>query len=157
MGKRLLWHNFWIKFMATGAGTGYGPLVSGTYGSLVGVVMFMAMIGWPRWLFLITVMGLTALGIWVSDEAERLFEKKDPSYVVIDEIIGLLIAMLFLPFRVKYVLIAFFVFRVMDVIKPYPARQGQELHGGLGIVIDDVVAGIYTGIIVLILTFIFKI
>ena len=102
-----------------------------------------------RSLFFITLLGITAIGIWSSDEAEKLYEKKDPSYVVIDEVIGLLFTMLFLPFQLKYVLIAFVVFRIMDIIKPYPARQWQELHGGIGIVIDDVVAGIYSGLLIL--------
>jgi phosphatidylglycerophosphatase A len=155
MGIR--WKHFLIKFFATGAGTGYAPIVPGTFGTLMGIVVFMVFMDLPRWVFLITVLGLTAIAIWVSELAEPLFHTKDPSYVVIDEVIGILMAMIFLPFHVKYVLIAFVVFRVMDIIKPYPAHKWQDLHGGLGIVIDDVVAGIYSGLLILFCISIFKI
>lgn len=141
--------NFGIKFLATGAGTGYAPVVPGTFGSLMGVVIFLAMIDYPRWLLLVTILGLTAIGILVSDEAEKLFKKKDPSFIVIDEVTGLLVTMLFLPFQVKYVLMAFVIFRLTDIIKPYPAKQLENLHGGLGIMADDIVAGIYAGVIIL--------
>ena len=118
--------DFWVKLIASGIGTGYAPIIPGTFGSLLGIVIFMSISHFSRSLFFITLLGITAIGIWSSDEAEKLYEKKDPSYVVIDEVIGLLFTMLFLPFQLKYVLIAFVVFRIMDIIKPYPARQWQE-------------------------------
>ncbi len=151
------WRNFTIKFLATGAGTGYTPVVPGTFGTLMGVVIFMAMIQFPRWLLFVTILGLIAIGIWVSDEAEKLFQKKDPSFVVIDEVIGILVTMLFLPFQVKYVLMAFISFRIMDILKPYPARKLEAIHGGMGIVIDDIIAGIYAGLAILLCIYIIRI
>ena len=157
MSFPLIRRDFWIKFIASGIGTGYAPIIPGTFGTLLGIAVFMSLSQFPRWLFFITLLGITAIGIWTSDKAEKLYQKKDPSYIVIDEVIGLLFTMLFLPFQVKYVLIAFIVFRIMDVIKPYPAKQWQELHGGIGIVIDDIVAGIYSGLIILFCVYIFGI
>lgn len=117
----------------------------------------MAMIQFPRWLLFVTILGLIAIGIWVSDEAEKLFQKKDPSFVVIDEVIGILVTMLFLPFQVKYVLMAFISFRIMDILKPYPARKLEAIHGGMGIVIDDIIAGIYAGLAILLCIYIIRI
>ena len=77
---------------------------------------------------------------------EHIYQTKDPSFVVIDEISGYLITMIFLPFQVKYVLIAFFVFRIMDIIKPFPARRLELLKGGIGVMIDDIIAGVYAGL-----------
>ena len=122
--------NFAIKFLATRHRSGLCAGCAGNLWNFTGSCDFYGNDQtYPRWLLSVTILGLTAIGIGVSDEAEKLFQKKDPSFVVIDEVIGLLVTMLFLPFQVKYVLMAFVSFRIMDIIKPYPARQLEKLRG----------------------------
>jgi phosphatidylglycerophosphatase A len=142
--------DFWIKCIASACGAGYAPIVPGTFGTLAAVPLYylIAIYG-NRWILGLAAIICLGIGIWVSDRAEILYGKKDPSQVVIDEVMGYLVAMLFLPFQVKYVLISFVVFRIMDIVKPWPARQIQVLHGGWGIMFDDLVAGIYSGLVIL--------
>jgi phosphatidylglycerophosphatase A len=90
---------------------------------------------------------ITILGFFLTTEAEGIFKKKDASCIVIDEVSGMLLSLLFLPYSIKIVIIAFFVFRILDTLKPYPAGLFQNLKGGAGIMSDDIVAGVYTNII----------
>jgi phosphatidylglycerophosphatase A len=135
------------KFIATGFCSGYSPIISGTAGSAVAVVIYLGLryLSWVP--YAITLAGLTAIAIWSADIAELEFGEKDSGKIVIDEILGYLIAMFLIPFRVKYIIIGFILFRIFDVIKPYPIRSLQNLSGGLGIVADDVVAAIYTNLL----------
>ena len=82
--------------------------------------------------------------IKLCDKAETFYNEKDPQRVVIDEVMGYWTGLLFLPFSISYAIIAFLVFRVFDILKPYPAKRLEKLHGGLGIMIDDYIAGLYT-------------
>jgi phosphatidylglycerophosphatase A len=85
--------------------------------------------------------------VYICGWGESFFKQKDPAPVVWDEIIGYFVTMLFLPFSWKLAVAGFFVFRIMDIWKPFPAYQLQNLSGGLGILIDDVIAGIYSCIV----------
>ena len=134
------------RIIATGFGSGYAPVAPGTFGSLMAIPVIYLFWTSPRWVFLLATVALTLIGVWAASVAEKQFQKKDPSFVVIDEIVGMMVAMLFLPFQLKFVLISFLVFRVMDIIKPWPARKLEEVKGGWGIMLDDVFAGIYTGL-----------
>ncbi len=93
---------------------------------------------------------LTAVGVWAASHTETLSGKKDPSKVVIDEVAGQFIALLAVPFMIDpawwSLILAFILFRFFDIVKPYPARRLESLESGLGIMADDVVAGVYAGI-----------
>jgi len=102
---------------------------------------------------LIVITLVTLIGIWAASRAERIFQRKDPSQVVIDEVAGQLIALLPIPLWVMgpwrfFILVAFFLFRAFDIIKPYPIRRLEALESGLGIVLDDVAAGAYAALLV---------
>ncbi len=139
----------WIKLIATGLGSGYAPIAPGTAGTLLAMIIFL-FLPYSNSLYFI---GLTALlyfvGVWVSSLAEIYFGH-DGSQIVIDEVVGYMISVAFLPFGERslwlWALIAFFLFRFFDIIKPQPADKSQELPKGWGIMTDDVVAGLYTNL-----------
>ena len=137
-----------IKFIATGFYTGYTPIAPGTAGSLIGVIIYLGMhrLPWP-WYLLILV-ALSLFGVWISNKATSyFFKEKDNKRIVIDEIIGFLIAMFLIPFEFKFILAAFIIFRVIDIIKPFPIRRLEKLPGGWGVMCDDLLAGVYANLI----------
>ncbi len=137
---------------ATGFGSGYAPFASGTWGSLVGIVFYLLFKNLSPSLYAVTLIGVFAISIWSSQIAETHFGKKDPGEVVVDEIIGQLVTLAFLPFSWKLTIAGFLLFRLFDIIKPFPARWFQDhLKGGWGIVMDDVMAGVYANLVLQIL------
>ena len=91
---------------------------------------------------------LSFFGIWVSNKATiYFFKEKDSKRIVIDEIIGFLIAMFLIPFEFKFILAAFIIFRVIDILKPFPIRRLEKLPGGWGVMCDDLLAGVYANLI----------
>jgi phosphatidylglycerophosphatase A len=138
--------NFVVKILSTFFYLGYLPFVPGTFGSIAGVFIFLLISGNTP-LYIILTLFLTILGFTVSSKAEGIFNKKDAKYIVIDEVSGMLLALLFIPLDLKLVIIGFFLFRILDTFKPYPADRIQEFKGGLGVMGDDIVAGLYTNII----------
>jgi len=132
-------------FIATGAYSGYLPKAPGTWGSAVGVVLWLV-IGRMELLPYLSVVGLLLLvGVGCAGAAEKILDRNDPRPVVIDEIIGQLIALTAVPLHPGAVVLGFLLFRFFDILKPFPANWiDRHLHGGLGIVLDDVVAGLYT-------------
>ncbi len=138
-------------FVATGAGSGYAPVASGTFGSAVGVLLYLPLAGLPPLVFGATLVGITGLGIWAADEAERFFDRKDDGRIVIDEVAGQLITLAPLlvlappgDLRSPFWLVTGFVlFRLLDIWKPGPAGWAERnLRGGAGVVLDDVIAGL---------------
>jgi len=131
------------KLVATGFGSGYSPFAPGTAGSLVGLVLFLPLAGlaWPVQLAATAV--LTLVGVFAAGRVARVVERKDPGLVVVDEVAGQWITFLALPVTPVTALAGFLLFRVMDIVKPWPARDLERLPGGLGIMADDVAAGIY--------------
>ena len=91
-----------------------------------------------------TLVGVTLVGIWAGGRVERLLGLKDPGVIVIDEVAGMMLSVLVLPRTPLILLAAFLCFRVLDIVKPFPARQAQWLLGGLGVVVDDLIVGAYT-------------
>jgi phosphatidylglycerophosphatase A len=141
-----------IKALASGVFLGYSPLASGTVGTLWGLPIFFILASQPAWVQGLTIAGSILTAVWVADGASRLWNEKDPSRVVADEIVGYMTAMMALPFSWTMAWTGFFLFRIMDVLKPFPIRNiDRHWPGGWGIVLDDVLAGIYTQIIVRIL------
>ena len=129
--------------MASVGGAGYAPVASGTVGSLVTAVVLWLVPFTPTSL-VITCVVVTLVGIWASTRVERLVGKKDPGIIVVDEVVGMMISVLFLP-RTAWVLITgFFLFRLFDIWKPFPARESQSFTGGVGVMLDDIIAGAYT-------------
>ena len=138
-------------------GVGFIPLAPGTWGSLVGVGIYLLL----RFLFLdsgqipflvaqsVVILAVTLSGIWAASQTERITGRKDPGKVVVDEVAGQMISLLpvvLIPFWSSWkvwVIVSFILFRLFDIVKPYPARQMERLHGGLGIMCDDLVAGVY--------------
>ncbi len=142
-------------FFSTGFYVGYFPVAAGTVASFAALIPYLIIPGFESINFMISlILIFTLLGIWSGTVAEKKFGF-DPPEVVIDEFVGMWITLLFLPKTFLLTAIAFFLFRVFDIIKPFPARQAQNLNGGLGIMLDDVVAGIYGIIFIQLLIAIF--
>lgn len=132
-----------IKILATGFGSGLSPIVPGTMGSLVGVVICLFSYPLP-WIFrLVFVVAISTISIYVAGNAETLFRKKDDQRIVIDEIAGLQVAMLPATITALHLCMAFVLFRIFDIWKPYPINRLQNLSGGWGVVADDLGAGVY--------------
>ncbi len=131
-----------LKLVTTVFFLGYLPLVPGTFGSLAGLAVFLLARGDVRWVAAWAVVTL-ALGFALSGKAERVFGEKDPRYVVIDEVAGMLISLLFVPYDLTLAFIGFLMFRIFDTLKPFPAGQLQDIRGSAGIMLDDIIAGLY--------------
>jgi phosphatidylglycerophosphatase A len=127
---------------ASVAGIGFIPFAPGTFGSVPGVALAIALraVG-PWWAEGVLVVLLFALGVWAATAAETHFGRIDPGPVVIDEVVGMMITTLFLPLSWTGWLVAFVVFRACDVVKPFPAGRAERLPGGFGVMADDVLAG----------------
>jgi len=147
--------SIWI---ATGLGAGYFPVAPGTAGSAVGLALVLALrqtsLGPAGLAVSLTALSglLFAVGVWSAGKAEKVFGRVDPGQVVIDEVVGQIITFVATP-RVAWVglLAGFLLFRAFDVVKPFPARQCERFPGGWGIMLDDLVAGVYSLIALVIL------
>jgi phosphatidylglycerophosphatase A len=140
-----------IKIIATGFGAGLSPVMPGTAGTLVGALICLAFLPLHWILRFLFVIFLTGVAVYVSHRAEEIYGKKDDQRIVIDEIAGFQIAMLPVAINFLNLLLAFVLFRIFDIFKPFPLRRFQEFPGGWGVVADDVGAGIYTAAILLLL------
>lgn len=158
----------YLSLAITTFGVGYLPLAPGTWGSMVGVAIYLAVFlaetnlgiyflhqGWnaeqiKAWIHavnLIIFLLFCLLGIWAASRATHLFQNKDPQQAVVDEVIGQLIVFLFIPFQAHwfYILSGFLLFRLFDIWKPYPINSLQNLPAGIGVCADDILAGVYAG------------
>jgi phosphatidylglycerophosphatase A len=135
--------DFAARVVATAFGSGYSPVAPGTAGSAVGLVLFwpLAALAWPWQLGASTVLFL--VGSLAAGRVARLVGVKDPGIVVVDEVVGQWVTLVALPLTPAVAFLGFLLFRVMDVVKPWPARDLEHLPGGWGIMADDVAAGIY--------------
>ena len=131
-------------FVATFGHVGQLPVAPGTWGSLagLGLLLLVRLTGDPAFEVAILVLVLAA-GIWASSVAERHYGQRDPGVVVVDEVAGMLLALLWLPVGLVGAGVGFLAFRAFDILKPFPARAAERLPGGWGIMADDVVAGLY--------------
>ena len=134
-------------WFATAGPAGYAPIAPGTAGSAVGVVIYLATWRASQNQQLVLLLAITVAGIWAADVAARHFGKGDPSHVVIDEVAGQLLTFAGLSLGGPGILAGFLLFRVLDIIKPWPARQLESLHGGLGIMADDLMAAVYANLL----------
>lgn len=139
--------DFLIKACSSFFFIGYLPLIPGTFGSVAGVGLFYLLKGTSGVNYFLSILGLICLGLISCGKTERLLNKKDPGCIVIDEVVGMLIALSFIPYDLKIIFLAFLIFRVLDTLKPFPAGRLQNLHGSVGILADDLIAGIYTNMV----------
>lgn len=131
------------KTIGSGLFTGYIPFAPGTFGSLAGLVIYFIP-GFEKLEILIpAIIIFTFYGIFLGTKFEKVYGK-DPGQCTIDEVVGMWITLLLLPKTILISVSAFFVWRFFDILKPYPIRKLEALNGGLGIMIDDVVGGIYS-------------
>jgi phosphatidylglycerophosphatase A len=136
--------------IATALGAGYSPIAPGTAGSAVGLAAFFLLraAGGGSTADAVSIVALMAAGTWAAGVAERHFGREDPGPVVVDEVMGMLVSVAFLPLSPLGALVGFVVFRVFDVVKPWPANRLERLGGGLGIMADDLMAGVYSHLVV---------
>ena len=133
-----------LMFIATGAGSGYLPKAPGTWGTLVGLLLWWPLAGLSLAAYLAAVAVLFIVGVASAGAAEKILDRGDPGVVVIDEIVGVLIALAAVPLHPVAALAGFALFRLFDIAKPFPVGWLDcHLHGGLGIMLDDVAAGLY--------------
>jgi phosphatidylglycerophosphatase A len=146
-----------VLFLATGFWVGRIPLAPGTYGSLLGIPIcfVLAEIGFALMVAATVVFVLFA--VWIAGKAERLIRIRDAPCIVIDEMAGIMVTMLGVPLTPLNLAAGFFAFRVLDIIKPFPARfMDAKVSGGWGIVMDDVVAGFYSNLLLRAISLIFS-
>ncbi|RMD90525.1 MAG: phosphatidylglycerophosphatase A [Calditrichaeota bacterium] len=134
----------WHYLIATGLGTGYSPFAPGTMGSLLAVLIALFLLPPRSFAFLLVLLFGFAHGVWSSTRVEADMNSNDPSIVVIDEIVGMWVGLLFLPRNLWLFLLAFILFRYLDIKKPLGLNRLQSLPNGWGIMLDDVGAGFYT-------------
>jgi phosphatidylglycerophosphatase A len=139
-------NRFFLLF-ATGFGVGYSPIAPGTLGTLIAIPIyyFLSTIRSP--IYEVTLTAFFFFSLWISEKAEIFFGKRDDPRIVIDEMMGFLITMLWIPKTALFIIIGFFLFRFFDIVKPPPIRLIERARGGFGVVLDDVVAGVYSNII----------
>jgi len=154
--KRIVWKAKsvnWSMFrcIATGFGVGYLPLAPGTWGSLAAVLLvsliYQISSPYPLVIHVVVAVLLFPLAWVTAGRVSQEEEDQDPRFVVIDEIFGQFLCLLWVPVFSFYWILGFALFRFFDIVKPFPARRSERLPGGLGIVMDDLVAGLYAGLI----------
>ena len=145
-------------------GVGYLPLMPGTFGSLlaVGIFLLFAKITTGSLLVavvLVLIFVSAVVGIWAGTRTEQLLGRKDPGKIVVDEVAGQFIALfpitLFSRWSIPAVIVSLILFRFFDIVKPYPANRLQDLKGGAGVMFDDLVAGVYAAVVVLVILIVF--
>jgi phosphatidylglycerophosphatase A len=135
-------------FLCTFGYIGYFPVAPGTVGSAAGLVVYaLVALSGAWWAQAAAILAVFAAGVWAATIGERYFGGIDPGPIVIDEVLGMLVTLAFVPVGVKGAIVGFFVFRVLDVFKPYPAGRLERLHGGLGVMADDAAAAVYGNLV----------
>jgi len=135
-------------FLATCGYIGYIPFAPGTFGSAAGLALFILL---RRTGSIAVELGaivlLFAIGVWSASEAEQHFGKVDPGHVVLDEVVGMLITLALVPVNLSGAIVGFLLFRVLDVVKPWPSGRFEALPGGLGVMADDGMAAVYGNLV----------
>ena len=134
--------------IATLFGAGYAPIAPGTAGSAVTLVILW-LVPFSRVGLVLFFVVVTLVGTWAAQLAEASLGEKDPGAIVIDEVAGMTLSVLLLPLTWPVLLLGFVLFRIFDVVKPFPAGRAQALPGGFGVMVDDLIAGLYALILLL--------
>ncbi|KTD04925.1 phosphatidylglycerophosphatase A [Legionella feeleii] len=130
-------------FIAFGFGSGLMPVAPGTWGTLAAIPVYLLLAGQPLIIYLLMTILAFLLGVWVSDKVSQEMGVHDYSGIVWDEIVGYLLTMTMAPVGWGWMIIGFFLFRIFDIWKPQPIRSiDKQVHGGIGIMLDDVLAAI---------------
>ena len=135
--------NFIEKLLGSGFYTGYVPIASGTFGTLAALIIYLIPGFENPYVIIPAIIVFYIYGVYVGNKFEIVYGK-DPSECTIDEVVGTCVSYLLLPKTEGVIIITFFLWRALDIFKPYPARKLENLNGGLGIMTDDVVSGFYT-------------
>lgn len=133
--------------IATALGAGYAPIAPGTFGSAVGVVLWLVL---PKilWTQIAAIVIISVVGAWSGSVAEEHFNRRDPGQVVVDEVAGMMVTLLLNPVvGFGWMAVAFLLFRAADIIKPFPVNRLERLPGGIGIMADDLMAGVYANLV----------
>ena len=146
--------SFIEKLLGSGFYTGYIPFASGTFGTLAALFIYLIPGFENPYVIIPAIIIFFIYGVYVGNKFENVYGK-DPSECTIDEVVGTWISYLLLPKTIGIIIITFFLWRALDIFKPYPARKLEDLNGGLGIMIDDVVSGFYTLIIMHLVVYFF--
>jgi len=146
-----------ITLFSTGFYTGYFPIAPATFSTLtLGVVFYLLISHLNTYLYGLITLILFFLAVWLSDKSEKIFNKKDCGYIVIDELVGFLVTMFLLPFSWMNIVLGFFFFRFFDIVKLPPANYfNNRKKGGLDVVLDDVIAGIYSNLLLQVVYYLF--
>jgi len=143
-----------IHFLAFGFGSGLAPVAPGTFGTLVGVPFFLFMVSLPLWSYLLLILAFFLFGVWICDRSSKLLGVHDHGGIVWDEIVGYLVTMIAAPEGWGWIVIGFILFRIFDIFKPWPiAYLDRHVSGGFGIMIDDILAGVYAMLILQLLNY----
>ena len=138
--------------IATCGYLGFVPVAPGTFGSAAGLALFLLLAhAGSTALYVAVAVLLFVIGVWGASVAERELGRTDPGPVVVDEVVGMLITLAFLDVTLTGAVAGFLVFRVLDVVKPWPSRQFEQLHGGLGVMADDAMAAVYGNLVMRVL------
>ena len=152
MDFRNSYKSFFVKFFATCFGLGFSPIFPGAIGVVFGAVVAYLVNPLPLFIKILMALTLIVFAVPLSTEAEKLFQKKDCKKIIVDEVVGVLIATIwFRDLSAIMFICALFIYGLFDSLKIYPANISQRLYGGLGIVIDDIIAGIYAAITIFLL------
>jgi phosphatidylglycerophosphatase A len=138
--------NIFEKFLGSGFFSGYIPFAPGTFGSLVALLIYLIPGIENPTILLLLISLFSVIGFSVGTKFEAVYGK-DPKQCTIDEFVGMWISLLFIPKKIWFILLTFIIWRLLDIIKPFPANIAEKFKGGLGIMLDDIIAGIYTLVI----------
>lgn len=134
-----------IHFLAVGFGSGLSPIAPGTCGTVAGIAVYLIFCWLPISYYLIVLAVLTLLGFWFCSVTEKKLKGQDPPSIVWDEIVGYMITMIAVPINWRWIILGFIFFRIFDIWKPWPVSWADnKIHGGFGIMLDDIFAGIYS-------------
>ena len=147
--------NFIEKILGSGFYSGYSSFASGTVGSITALIIYLIPGFENPSLMILSISVFILIGVPIADKFEKIYGK-DPKECTIDEVVGMWITLLFLPKKIWWIVLAFLIWRAMDIIKPYPAGKFEEIKGGWGIMLDDIMAGIYSFISVQLIIYFFN-
>lgn len=147
--------NLFEKILGSAFFTGYIKFASGTFGSLAAILIYLIPGFENPTIMLIAISVSTVVGIKLGTKFEAVYGK-DPSQFVLDEVVGTWISLIFVPKTILFVSLSFIIWRIMDILKPFPARTVEKLKGGKGIVLDDIISAIYTLVLIQIVIYFLK-
>jgi len=133
--------------VGTVGGAGFFPIAPGTIGSAIGVAVYLLTAHWPAAWQISLLVAISLVGTWGATGTARALGREDPGPVIVDEVAGQLLTLLLTGVGVVGAIAGFFIFRILDIVKPWPARNFEALHGGVGIMADDLMAGVYGNIL----------